>query len=110
MSLLKIIMVINMNKKVITLTVAIIVGMIIIPTIYKIHTNHNEKLLLVVEKEFSYYAKQCYLNDECESTVTLKELYDLGYLEEKLTNPINKKYYDASSSINLDTMELNLIS
>lgn len=99
-----------MNKKVITLTVAIIAGMIIIPTIYKIHTNHNEKLLLVVEKEFSYYAKQCYLNDECANTVTLKELYDLEYLEEKLTNPINKKYYDESSSINLDTKEVDLIS
>ena len=103
-------MVIIMNKKVIILSVAVIAGMIIIPTIYKIHTNHNEKLLLVVEKEFSYYAKQCYLNDECANTVTLKELYDLGYLEEKLTNPINKKYYDDASSINLDTMELNLIS
>lgn len=99
-----------MNKKVIILTVAVIAGMIIIPTIYKIHTNHNEKLLLVVEKEFSYYAKQCYLNDECSSTVTLKELYDLEYLEEKLTNPINKKYYDESSSINLDTKEVDLIS
>ena len=99
-----------MNKKVIILSVAVIAGMIIIPTIYKIHTNHNEKLLLVVEKEFSYYAKQCYLNDECANTVTLKELYDLAYLEEKLTNPINKKYYDESSSINLDTKEVDLIS
>lgn len=99
-----------MNKKVIGLTIAVIAGMIIIPTIYKIHTNHNEKLLLVVENEFHYYAKQCYLKDECESIVTLKELYDLGYLEEKLTNPINKKYYDEASSINLDTKEVNLIS
>ena len=99
-----------MNKKVIILTIAVIAGMIIIPTIYKIHTNHNEKLLLVVEKEFSYYAKECYLKDECDNIITLKELYDLGYLEEKLTNPINKKYYDDASSIHLDTKEINLIS
>ena len=72
-----------MNKKVIILSVAVIAGMIIIPTIYKIHTNHNEKLLLVVEKEFSYYAKQCYLNDECANTVTLKELYDLEATEDE---------------------------
>lgn len=99
-----------MNKKVIIITIAVIAGMIIIPTIYKIHENHNNKLLLVVEEEFHYYAKQCYLNDECTSTVTLKDLYDKGYLEDKLTNPINKKYYDEESSINLDTNEINLIS
>ena len=98
------------NKRMIGLTVAVIAGMIIIPTIYKIHENHNEKLLLVVENEFHYYAKECYLNDECTSTVTLKELYEKGYLEEKLTNPINKKYYDEESSINLDTNEIELIS
>ena len=67
------------NKRMIGLTVAIIAGMIIIPTIYKIHENHNEKLLQVVENEFHYYAKECYLNDECTSTVTLKELYEKGY-------------------------------
>ena len=98
-----------MNKKVIIITIAIIVGMILIPTIYKIHENHNEKLLLVVEEEFHYYAKMCYLNDECSSTVTLKELYEKKYLENKLTNPINKKYYNEKSSINLDTKEIKLI-
>ena len=42
------------NKKVIGLSIAIIAGMIIIPTIYKIHEEHNNRLLLVVEKEFEY--------------------------------------------------------
>ena len=98
------------NKKVFGLAIAIIAGMIIIPTIYKIHEEHNNRLLLVVEKEFEYYAKECYLNDECESVVTLKDLYDLNYLEDRLANPITKKYYDDTSSINLDTKEVNLIS
>ena len=84
--------------------------MIIIPTIYKIHEEHNNRLLLVVEKEFEYYAKECYLNDECENVVTLKELYDLNYLEDRLANPITKKYYDDTSSIHLDTKEIDLIS
>ena len=99
-----------MNKKVIGITIAVIAGMIIIPTIYKIHIEHNEHLLLVVEEEFHYYAKKCYLNDECSEIVTLKELYDLNYLEERLTNPITKRYYDENSSINLDTREIDLIS
>ena len=110
MSLLKIIMEKSMNKKVIIITIAVIAGMILIPTIYKIHENHNHKLIQVVEEEFHYYAKECYLSDECSSTVTLKDLYDKGYLNNKLTNPINKKYYDEKSSINLDTKEINLIS
>ena len=110
MNLLRIIMENIMNKKVIGITVAVIIGMILIPTIYKIHENHNEKLLLVVEKEFHYYAKECFLKDECSNVVTLKELYEKGYMEEKLTNPINKKYYDEESNIHLDTNEINLIS
>ena len=99
-----------MNKKVIIITIAVIAGMILIPTIYKIHENHNHKLIQVVEEEFHYYAKECYLSDECTNTVTLKELYDKVYMEVKLTNPINKKYYDEESNINLDTNEVNLIS
>lgn len=99
-----------MNKKVIILTIAVIVGMIVIPTIYKIHENHNDKLIQVVEKEFSYYAKKCFLNDECGNIVTLKNLYDSGYINERLSNPITKKYYDDASFINLDTREINLIS
>lgn len=98
------------NKNVILLTLAIIAGMIVIPTIYKVHKQHNDKLLIVVENEFEYYAKECYLNDDCGSNVTLKDLYDKGYLEDKLTNPINKKIYDEASSINLDTKKINLIS
>ena len=104
-------MVIKMsNKKVIILTIAIIAGMIIIPTIYKVHKQHNEKLIKVVENEFAYYAKEFYLNDDCGSNVTLKDLYDKQYLKDKLTNPITKKYYDEASSIDLNTKKINLIS
>ena len=98
------------NKRVIILTIAIIGGMIFIPTVYKIYKQHNENLILVVEKEFAYYAKECFLSDECGSIVTLKELYDKGYIKDKLTNPITKKYYDEDSSIDLDTKKINLIS
>lgn len=85
-------------------------GITLVPTIYKIHENHNDKLLLVVKEEFHYYAKKCYLEDKCSNVVTLKDLYDKGYLKEKLTNPITKKYYNENSSIHLDTNEINLIS
>ncbi len=99
------------NNKVITLTVVVIIGMIIVPTIYKIYTEHNNDLINVVEKEFTYYAKKCFNEDKCQNkTIYLKDLYNNNYLEEKLTNPVNKKYYSEESYINLETYEIKLIS
>lgn len=99
------------NNKVITLTVVIIIGMIIVPTIYKIYTEHNNDLINVVEKEFTYYAKKCFNEDKCQNKIIyLKDLYNNNYLEEKLTNPVNKKYYSEKSYINLETYEIKLIS
>ena len=94
------------NKKVIGLTIAILAGIMIIPTIYKIHEEHNRRLLLVVEKEFHYYAKQCFYKDDCGSIVTLGELYDLKYLEEKLTDPVTKRYYNEDSYVDLEKNEI----
>lgn len=99
------------NRKIITLTLFIIAGMVIVPTIYKIYKEHNNNLVLVVEKEFTYYAKKCYNEDKCQNkTIYLKELYENKYLEERLTNPLNKKYYKEDSYINLETQEIKLIS
>lgn len=97
-----------MNKKVIILTVCVIIGMILFPTIYKVYQKHNEDLVTVVEKEFLYQAKKCFHDDECSNMVTLKDLYEKDYLTEKLTNPISKKYYLEESYINLDTEEIYL--
>lgn len=99
------------NKKAIILTIVVILGMIIVPTIYKIYTEYNNNLILVVEKEFTYYAKKCFNEDVCKDKIVyLKDLYDNNYLKENLTNPINKKYYSSDSFINLETYEIKLIS
>lgn len=99
------------NKKVIGLTIFIILGMIICPTVYKIYQNHNNNLILVVESKFYYNAKNCYNADDClNSTVYLKDLYEKDYIKDQLTNPLNKKYYSEESYINLETKEIKLIS
>ncbi len=98
-----------MSKKVVFITIIIILGMIVFPTIYKIYLNNNENLIKVVEKEFEYYAKKCFNEDKCENIVYLKDLYDNDYLEEKLTDPLSKRYYSDESYINIDTGEINLI-
>ena len=100
-----------MKIKVIILTIFVILGMIILPTIYKINKTHQEDLILVQEKEFEYYAHKCYKEGKClNKNITLKNLYDNKYLTKKLTNPITKKYYKEESSINLDTKEIKLLS
>lgn len=100
-----------MNKKVIILTIFIILGMIFFPTVYKINKTHQDDLNLVVEKEFTYQALKCYKEKKClDKTITLKNLYDYNYLNEKLTNPTTKKYYKETSSYNIETKKINLIS
>lgn len=99
-----------MNDRVIPLTIFIILGMIIAPTIYKTHKLHQNDLMRVVEKEMEYQSIYCYKEDNCTNIVTLKDLYDNNYLTEKLVNPNTKKYYSEESFINLDTKEIKLIS
>ncbi len=99
-----------MNKKVIILTIFIILGMISFATIYKINKDHQNNSILVVEKEFKYQAEKCFYDAKCQKVVTLKELYEYKYLKEKLTNPITKKYYEETSNINLETNKIELIS
>lgn len=98
------------KNKIISYTFFIILGMIAVPTIYKIYNNHNNNLIKVVEEEFLYHAKICYKEDICSEKVLLKDLYENKYLEEKLTNPLNKKYYEENSYIDLKNNEIKLIS
>jgi len=98
------------NKRVIILTLFVILGMIIVPTVYKIYKRHNDNLIKVVENEFMYQAKTCFNENKCSNIVYLKDLYSFNYLKEKLTNPINKKYYSEDSFVNLEKNELKLIS
>lgn len=98
------------NRKIISYTFFIILGMIVLPTIYKIYTKHNNNLISVVEKEFLYQAKICYKENICDSKVFLKDLYENNYITEKLTNPLNKKYYENTSYVDLEKNEIKLIS
>lgn len=99
------------NKKVMIITILVILGMIVGPTIYKVHKRYNEELIRVVESEFVYQAKKCYYAGDCKNKkVFLKDLYDTKYMTEKLTNPINKKYYADKSYVNVETLKVKLIS
>ena len=68
------------NRKVIMLTFIVIIGMIIVPTMYKIYDKHNEQLEEVVKKEFLYEAKKCFNESNCSDVVYLSDLYNKEYI------------------------------
>ena len=97
------------SKNVIVVTLIIIILVILGPLSYKIYKNHQNNLILVMEKEFLYQAKLCYNKDECGDVVYLKDLYQKNYIKDKLTNPLNKQYYSEDSYVDLKTEEIKLI-
>ncbi|MBE6154930.1 MAG: hypothetical protein E7163_05130 [Firmicutes bacterium] len=97
------------SRTLITLTIVIIMAIITIPTVYKIYNNHNINLVKVVENEFLYQAKKCFNKDECSKIIYLSDLYEKGYILEKLSNPITKKYYSEKSYIDIENQEIQLI-
>ncbi len=99
MNLLRTIMVINMNKWIISGAIVIILGLIISVTTYKVMKLHQEKLILVEEKYIIEKAKKCINEKKCnENKVTLKQLYELEYLN-KQSNPVTKEYYSEDSYV-----------
>jgi len=96
------------SKTLIFLTIIIIIILITIQTVFKIYNNYNENLINVVENEFLYQAKKCFNKDECSKTIYLSDLYEKGYIIEKLSNPISKKYYSDKSFVNIENEEIHL--
>lgn len=66
--------------------------------------NHHEKEYLVVNNKILESAKKCYLNKECEGDITLKDLYDKGYLD-KVFDPVTKEAIDEKKCITFENDE-----
>lgn len=95
------------NKIFITLTLFIIVVAVLGLTIYKVVDDHNEKLLHVKSEYIIGKAKNCLNEKKCTGTkVTLKTLYDLGYLDAQV-NPVTKEYYSESSYVLKEDTDYN---
>ena len=95
-------MVIQMNKIIIFFTCFIIFSAIVIDTSFKVVEKHNEKLLLVDKKKIIESAKKCINEKKCnQGKITLKELYDLNYLD-VLVNKVTKEYYNDKSYAYID--------
>ncbi len=98
-----------MNTKIISLTIAIIFIMILIPSSYKVYLEYQDNLITVTEKRIVEAAIKCKKENLCTSdTVSLKFLYENSYLEEEF-NPITKEYYNENNYITLNPDEYQFV-
>lgn len=98
------------KKTLCLITVIACLLIITIPTVYKVIKDHQTKLYAVLEKAIVEASEKCWNKGDCKNeTITLKELYDLKYLEKQI-NPVTKKVYDQASTITKRNkkIELNL--
>ena len=109
----------KINKWCICITFILVVGLICGFTTYKVVRSHNEKLTLVETKYIIETARKCINEHKCKdknnvtlntvndiliSLLTLKELYDLKYLD-KQVNSVTKEYYNENSYVKYSNSE-----
>lgn len=73
----------------------IFISVFLLLGINKTIKDHHDRQYTVIYNKIKEAAKVCYQKNECEGEITLKDLYDKGYLEEVI-DPINKEPLDAS--------------
>lgn len=89
-----------MVKKISSIVVILLSIVLIASTIYKINKQHENKLYYVLNSRIEYASNRCYLEKKCDSTFTLKDLYDNKYLETEY-DPITKEELDSSLEIKI---------
>jgi len=77
------------NVYIIVLMFSVALIFIVIAAI-KVRGEHVDNLYLVVEKRIKEAAKDCFLNEDCEGQITLKDLYDKEYLDIQI-DPVTKE-------------------
>jgi len=89
------------------ITVVILIGTIAIPAVITVQNRHNERLLYATTMKIKERAKTCFHKEEClETKITLKKLYELGYLE-PMAHPITKEYYNENSYVLISESRLD---
>lgn len=88
------------NKNIIMISVIIIFLIILIPSCINVYNNHRKKLYNSVIDNAKYQALKCFREDNCSETITLKELYELKYLDQ-LVNPLTKEIYNENTTFDI---------
>lgn len=97
------------NKVVISFTVVIIFLMIFIPTFNKVKEDKTNSYLTVLKNKIIYAAQECWNHDLCKNDkLTIKELYNSGYLATPQVNPKTKENLNEDSYIVRNNNELTV--
>ncbi len=88
------------NFTILGLTILVLGIVIIIASIVKISDNHNHLLMHSMQSQVEYYAKRCYVENNCEGEITLKDLYARNYIENEVVDPVTKEILDENLKIN----------
>ena len=74
--------VVSINRTLTLVSVAILILIIAVPSVITVNKRHNERLLYAATTKIKEKAKFCFDKEDClNQKITLKQLYDLGYLE-----------------------------
>ena len=98
----------NKSSKFITIIFLGIIVLVICLTVYKLNKKHEDKLYNVLYSEIKYAANQCFLKKECESSITLNELYEKKYLDIKF-DPITKEELNGEIKININAEKIEIV-
>ena len=90
----------NLIKVSLFITFITIFLIISIPTGYKVIKEGRSKRALANEKLIVEKAEKCIYESKCTTnTITLKMLYDLNYIKDKIVNPYDKTIYSDDSYV-----------
>jgi len=94
------------NFTIFTIVLVILIGTVATATVIELNERHEEKLIYSMETKIAYYAKRCYLENNCKDTVTLKDLYDRKYLTDVVVHPVTKEIIDETTTIDYKNKEI----
>ena len=88
------------NFTILSITIIVLIIVVIVASIVKISDNHNKLLMRSMQSQVEYYAKRCYVENNCEGQTTLKDLYEKHYLDTEVVDPVTKEILDENIRIN----------
>jgi competence protein ComGC len=90
------------NYFLISITIILLLAIITTKTVMALNERHEEKSIYAMKTKVEYYAKRCYLENNCTGTITLNDLYTKGYITSEVVDPITKEVINPNIKINYD--------
>lgn len=93
------------NISIIFFTICVLIILVLLYITNLLNDQHKEKLMYAMESKVEYYAKRCYLENNCEGEITLSDLYERNYLTE-IVNPVTKEVINYDTKIKYENEEI----